>query len=128
MVLASAMLKLHVSRMKLSYFDVSPVNVLLATVHPVVPVSLPLLCAGAIRNFDLLHKSAILHSLIWETPWPATSVCGQVPSRLFYVTDKATALRFLVNIGAEVNVIHLQYLIVTTTSLTLPCRQSITHL
>ena len=35
----------------------------------------------------------------------ATSVPGQVPSRLFYVTDKATGLRFLVDTGAEVSVI-----------------------
>ena len=35
----------------------------------------------------------------------ATSVPGQVPSRLFYVTDKATGLCFLVDTGAEVSVI-----------------------
>ena len=35
----------------------------------------------------------------------ATSVPSQVPSRLFYVTDKATGLRFLVDTGAEVSVI-----------------------
>ena len=65
------MLKSHVSRMRLSHFDVSPVNVLLATVNPAVPVSLPLLCAGTIKNLDLPHKSAVLHALIRETPWPA---------------------------------------------------------
>ena len=39
--------------------------------------------------------------------WPlmATSVPGQVPSHLFYITDKATGLRFLVDTGAEVSVI-----------------------
>ena len=65
------MLKSHVSRMRLSHFDVSPVNVLLATVNPALPVSLPPLCAGTIKTLDLPHKSAILHALIWETPWPA---------------------------------------------------------
>ena len=35
----------------------------------------------------------------------ATSVLSQVPSRLFYITDKATGLRFLVDTGAEVSVI-----------------------
>ena len=38
-------------------------------------------------------------------PLMATSVPGQVPSRLFYVTDKATGLCFLVDTGAEVSVI-----------------------
>ena len=35
----------------------------------------------------------------------ATGVPGLVPSRLFYVTDNATGLRFLVDTGAEVSVI-----------------------
>ena len=47
------MLKSHVSRMRLSHFDVSLVNVLLAAVHPALPVSLPLLCADTIKNLDL---------------------------------------------------------------------------
>ena len=34
-----------------------------------------------------------------------TSVPGQIPSRLFYVTDNATKLRFLVDTGAEVSVL-----------------------
>ena len=66
------MLKSHASRMRLSHFNVSPVNVLLAAVHPALPVSLPLLRAGTIKNLDLPHKSAVLHALIWETPWLAT--------------------------------------------------------
>ena len=36
-----------------------------------------------------------------------TSVPSQVPSCLFYITDKATGLRFLVDNGAEVSVIPL---------------------
>ncbi len=35
----------------------------------------------------------------------ATSVTGQQPSRLFYVTDSVTGLRFLVDTGAEISVI-----------------------
>ena len=35
----------------------------------------------------------------------ATSVTGQQPSRLFYVTDSLTGLRFLVDTGAEISVI-----------------------
>ena len=35
----------------------------------------------------------------------ATGVPGRIPSRLFYVTDNATRLRFLVDTGAEVSVI-----------------------
>ena len=37
----------------------------------------------------------------------ATSVTGQQPSRLFYVTDSVTGLRFLVDTGAEISVIPL---------------------
>lgn len=35
----------------------------------------------------------------------ATSVSGQQPSRLFFVTDSVTGLRFLVDTGAEISVI-----------------------
>ena len=35
----------------------------------------------------------------------ATSVPGQQPSRLFYVTDSLTGLRFLVDTGAEISVV-----------------------
>ena len=35
----------------------------------------------------------------------ATSVAGQQPSRLFYVTDSLTGLRFLVDTGADISVI-----------------------
>ena len=35
----------------------------------------------------------------------ATSVPGQKPSRLFYVTDSLTGLRFLVDTGAEISVV-----------------------
>ena len=35
----------------------------------------------------------------------ATSVSGQLPSRLFYVTDSLTGLRFLVDTGAEISVV-----------------------
>ena len=35
----------------------------------------------------------------------ATSVSGQQPSRLFYVTDSLTGLRFLVDTGAEISVV-----------------------
>ena len=35
----------------------------------------------------------------------ATSVAGQQPSRLFYVTDFLTGLRFLVDTGADISVI-----------------------
>ena len=35
----------------------------------------------------------------------ATSVPGQLPSRLFYVTDSHTGLRFLVDTGAEISVV-----------------------
>ena len=38
-------------------------------------------------------------------PLMATSVTGQQPSRLFYVTDSVTGLRFLVDTGAEISVI-----------------------
>ena len=38
-------------------------------------------------------------------PLTATSVAGCLPSRLFYVTDRSTGLRFLVDTGAEVSVI-----------------------
>ena len=35
----------------------------------------------------------------------ATSVAGQQPSCLFYVTDSLTGLRFLVDTGADISVI-----------------------
>ena len=35
----------------------------------------------------------------------ATSASGQQPSRLFYITDKTTGTRFLVDTGADVSVI-----------------------
>ena len=35
----------------------------------------------------------------------ATSVSGQQPSYLFYVTDSLTGFRFLVDTGAEISVI-----------------------
>ena len=35
----------------------------------------------------------------------ATSVTGHNPSRLFYITDRSTNLRFLVDTGAQVSVI-----------------------
>ena len=35
----------------------------------------------------------------------ATSVAGLSPSRLFYITDKPTGIRFLVDTGAEVSVL-----------------------
>ena len=35
----------------------------------------------------------------------ATSVPGQNPSRLFYITDRPTGLRFLVDTGAQVSVV-----------------------
>lgn len=38
-------------------------------------------------------------------PLTATSVAGLIPSRLFFVTDRTTGLRFLVDTGAEVSVI-----------------------
>ena len=38
-------------------------------------------------------------------PLMATSVTGQQLSRLFYVTDSHTGLRFLVDTGEEINVI-----------------------
>lgn len=38
-------------------------------------------------------------------PLAATSVAGLSPSLLFYITDKLTGARFLVNTGAEVSVI-----------------------
>ena len=38
-------------------------------------------------------------------PSTATNVVGLLPSRLFYVTDCASGLRFLVDTGAEVSVI-----------------------
>lgn len=37
----------------------------------------------------------------------ATSVAGLLPSRLFFVTDRMTGLRFLVNTGAEVSAVPL---------------------
>ena len=40
----------------------------------------------------------------------ATHVTGQPPSRLFYVTDRATCLRFLVDTGAQVSVIPLSHI------------------
>lgn len=39
----------------------------------------------------------------------ATSATGLTPSRLFYVTDCPTCLRFLVDTGAEVSVIPLSH-------------------
>ena len=70
--------------MRLSHFDVSPMNILLAAVHPVIPVSLPLLCAGTIKNLDLSHKSAVLHALIRKTPWLAADgdQCAQPSTQL----------------------------------------------
>ena len=38
-------------------------------------------------------------------PLAATSVAGPLPSRLFFVTDRQTGLRFLVDTGAEVSVV-----------------------
>ena len=35
----------------------------------------------------------------------ATSAAGQTPSRLFYVSDRSSGIRFLVDTGAEVSVI-----------------------
>ena len=38
-----------------------------------------------------------------------TYVTGQPPSRLFYITDRTTCLRFLVDTGAQVSVIPPTY-------------------
>lgn len=38
-------------------------------------------------------------------PLTATSVAGLTSSRLFYITDPSTKLRFLVDTGAEVSII-----------------------
>ena len=40
----------------------------------------------------------------------ATTAAGLLPSRLFYVNDRSTGLRFLVDTGAEVSVVLLHHL------------------
>ena len=56
----------------------------------------------------------------------ATSVTGQQPSRLFYVTDSVTGLRFLVDTGAEM-LSHSLLLAANTIRVVLVYRQLIAH-
>ena len=57
----------------------------------------------------------------------ATSVTGQQPSRLFYVTDSVTGLRFLVDTGAEIMLSHPLLLAANTIRVVLVYRQLIAH-
>ena len=46
-----------------------------------------------------------LHPTLLEISGQATNVTGLQPSRLFYVTDNSSRLRFLVDTGAQISVI-----------------------
>ena len=72
------------------------------------PTPITLSDAGTTRSSVMLHASA-------DHPVPRRETIGLVSgpqcSRLFYITDKTTGTRFLVDTGAEVSVIPHHHLI-----------------
>ena len=59
-------------------------------------------------------------------PLAVTSVAGLLPSRLFFVADCSTGLRFLVDTGAEVSVVPPHIPTVYINRIVLPYKQSTT--
>ena len=47
----------------------------------------------------------------FSTPWSWTNATGLQPSRLFYITDRDTGLCFLIDTGAQVSVVYVNFIV-----------------
>ena len=85
-------------------------------------------CAGISKSLKLQQRNANHPVLTQEMTRPDTDgdrYAWPSPLSPFYVTNRTSGLHFLVDTGAEVTIIHLQLLTITTTRITLISRLSI---